>query len=76
MARPKTKAIKPSSREKVTCKACGGTFPAEAPVCMTCKWPIDDKPTIDDEVLCTLRRIARALDTMRYYMWDDRGGRS
>jgi len=62
---PKTTARKPAKGEKVTCKACGNTFPADSPSCMTCKWFVEDKPTMDDEVLCTLRRIARALDTMR-----------
>lgn len=67
---------RPGPGEKQVCQACANNFPAAAPTCITCKWPVDQRPTFNDEVLRTLRRIARALDTMRYYMWEDRGRRS
>lgn len=62
--------------EKQVCRACANHFPADAPTCLVCKWQADQEPEHDAQVVCTLRRIARALDTMRYYMWEDRGRRS
>lgn len=61
-----------SSNEKVVCEACHNHFPADSPTCPTCKWQVERKPTKEDMVLCTLRRIARATESMRYYMWEDR----
>lgn len=61
------------SNAKVVCIACANLFPADSPTCPTCKWRVKDKdPTVNNMVLCTLRRIARSADTIRYYMFEDR----
>lgn len=63
-------------REKIVCEACGNNFPAGQPVCLGCRWPVEDRPDFNNQILYTLRRIARALDSLRFYAWEDRGGRS
>lgn len=72
----KSTTRRPGPGEKQVCQACANHFPADAPTCMVCKWPNEVIPNGDQQVICLLHRIARALDTMRYYMWEDRGRRS
>lgn len=60
------------SNEKIVCEACHNHFPADSPTCPTCKWQVGRHPESNEAALCTLRRIARAVESIRYYMWDDR----
>jgi hypothetical protein len=64
----------PKTKDKATCIACGGTYPADAPTCWSCKWRQDETPNDNDRVIAILLRMARQIDSMRFYMWQDREG--
>lgn len=55
--------------DKQQCAACGNMFPQKWDKCPCCHWPaFNTEPTNEDIAVRSLRRIARAADSISYYL--------